>query len=97
MACHLLSVVLARLFVLMCFMLASLQNVSPLLTFDRQTLLDIKVITEELLCDVQCGTQFASPLVTISAVCLVLCREGSAAKAGKAQRFCGKVQASPDV
>ncbi len=65
MACLPRPVVLTRLFVLMCFMLAILQNVSSLLTYDRQTLLGIKGITEELLHDSQCGAQFVSPLATI--------------------------------
>ncbi len=34
-------------------------------TYDRQTLLGIKGITEELLRDAKCGAQFASPLATI--------------------------------
>ncbi len=45
-------------YVLMCFMLAILQNVSSLFTYDRQTLLGIKGITEELLHD--CITLIAS-------------------------------------
>ncbi len=53
-----LPVVLTCLFVLMCFMLAILLNVSSLLTYDRQTLLGIKGITEELLRD--CITLIAS-------------------------------------
>ncbi len=46
-------------------MLAILQNVSSLLTYNRQTLLGIKCITEELLRDAKCGAQFASPLANI--------------------------------
>ncbi len=49
----------------MCFMLAILQNVSSLLTYDRQTLLGIKGITEELLPDFKSGAQFVSPQATV--------------------------------
>jgi len=82
-ACRLLSILSARFVVLMCFMLVILQNVSSLLTYDRQTLLDIKNITEEQFHDVQSGSQFASTLMTIPDYLrgqLVICHEESVAK-----------------
>ncbi len=72
-ACRSLPGVFSRLFVLLCFMFVILRNVSSLLTYDRQTLLDIKHTTEELLNHVQSGTQFVPP-PSLTAIPDYLCR-----------------------